>query len=283
MDIREFDKLKRSYTAEDAFKIENGDYGQLLAIEGNTENFFSNLFSSISRFFNIKQHLIDGMKSDMKKDLMIAKLNSEKLIDKVDYSKVFESKIPVTMGFDTALYPIAMLVDENLLPLIDDAEEFIVEFDKELGRFITNEEYRKTFLVASEPKLVKKVDTVNNELNKLLNTKSRRGYSEVDTLLERKKGYVDILETVSNTFNSVDEDRYRTLLDKVRKSNKKLEALYDLLTVENEPVSKASLKSLVNKIEAVSNIVTTIGKLAFTGTELGGTMLKIERGFKEVI
>lgn len=278
--VESYDALYVTYTAPESITLESDVFGKVKAIGTAVSNFFSNLFDKIKEFLNLRGQLEKLFHSGIANDIKDAVKDDS--VYKIDYSKVEEIQVPIPLGFSTDIVSIAQYLRDNT-DIVSDYNKFMDEFDKRISRYITNDKERIRFTPVDTKKVDKVISKIDNDINKLLNTKSRDGSATVDKLVGSKSGLKDAIANMSIVFKINDEFTFKNAMSKIDDVVPKIDALQELIEDEKIEVSKESLKDIIADIESAANYTTMIGKLGLVQYETTRLAIRLHRAFKVML
>jgi len=261
-----------SFMDDDDISLEDGLFGKIKDISGKIATFFKNIFDYIKDMLNIRKRLSSMLETNTHKEVKNRIKTATKLMEDVKYTDIAEISIPVPLGFKSKLLPILENVSDNGKEFIKRYNKMMKSFDIELSDYISVEDNRNSFTVTSDDKKNKKYITdFDDVIMSRFNRKQVGSDSSIDEVFGNKGDIIKCLEAASKCYEVIPEKEYKTALDLMVSMSSKIEALYELVEVEKEPVSKASLKAIINAIEIAANFNTVIGKvglITFEGSTL---------------
>jgi len=245
----------------DNISLEDGLFGKVKELGGKISSFFSGLFRRIKTLLDISDAIAGFWSSGIDKEV-IASIKTYKSFSKdLVYADIANIEIPVTLGLRTKALPLMEFLNKETSKFLKEYVAFMERFDTDLSEYISIEDFRIRFSSTGEDRDEKKLNAFNTDLMKLLNTKQVGAKATFDDLYGSRAALADSLTMSATIQESVKEKDFRNATKLIDAVKPKLDALYDLIEVEKEPVSKESLRSIINRIELASDYTTVLGKI----------------------
>jgi len=245
----------------DDITLEDGLFGKVKELGGKIPSFFSGLFKRIKTFLSISDAIAGFWSSGIDKDVNAAIKVYNGLSKDLVYADIANLEIPVTLGLRTKALPLMEFLNKKTGKFLEEYVEFMNQLDTDLSEYISIEDFRTRFSSKVEDRDEKKLNKFNTELMKLLNTKQVGAKAKFDDIYGSRNALTDSLEMSATIHKNVKEKEFRLASELIKTVKPKLDALYDLIEVEKEPVSKESLRSIINRIELASDYTTVLGKV----------------------
>lgn len=257
-----FDKLMVDKAInDDHISLEGGLFGVVKELGGKISNFFSGLFKRIKALLNISEMINSYWESGIDKDVINSIKTFKKLSSDLEYNDIALLEIPVTMGLRTKALPLMTFLEKESASFVKRYMVFMEQFDTDLSEFISIEDFRTRFSSNNDDKEEKYLQKFNGELISLLNVKQYGAKATFDDLYGSRSALDDSLNMSAKIYKSISEKEFKKATLLIRDVKPKLDALYDLIEIEKEPVSKAALRSIINRVELASDYTTILGKL----------------------
>lgn len=255
----------RELMDDDSISLEGDLFGIIKDISGKIATFFKNIFSYIKDMLNLRKRLDSLLETNTHLEVKKCLKKADRILPQVTYVDISEIEIPTPLGFNTKLLPILNNITSNGKDFLKKYTDMMTEFDTELSDFLSMEDKRRTFTITNNDKKNKKyIDGFDKDMMELFNRKQKGSSSSIDNVFGNRDSIKLALEKANQCFEIIPEKEYRIAIASLDSMVIKIEALYELVEVEDEPVSKPALKAVINAITIAANFNTVLGKIGLT-------------------